>query len=71
MVRITTGENNTLVGMISMVRDYRINVPGKVEVQMEERRAGAPEAEESWAYPSDPHGFQLVYPVKSTPDYRT
>jgi len=62
---VTKGDDNRPIGMFYTVRDYWRSVPGKVNVRLEERSDGSPQAVKSWAYPGDPYGFEFVYPASA------
>ena len=54
--------NQTLVTTTFVVPAYRLDTPDKPVINLEERRAGAPEAIRTWFYPGDNSGWEFVYP---------
>ena len=59
---ITNGEENKLIGTTMTLPELRTTVPEKVNVGLEERRSGEPQALKSWTYPGYSNGYIFIYP---------
>jgi hypothetical protein len=61
MVEIMNGDESRPIGMFATIPEFEANIPDRVNVQFEERAAGAPPALKSWTYPGEEYGFELLY----------
>ena len=61
-VAIYNADEMHLIAMIRGIPGYRMDTPGKLILQFEERPSGQPEALKEWFYPGDDTGVEFVYP---------
>ena len=61
VVQIFNQGGTHLVATILAIPDYRMSATGKTVFQMDERKAGTPEAIHAWFYPGDLVGEEFAY----------
>jgi hypothetical protein len=63
LVAIYNADEMHLITTIQGIPGYRMETPGKVILQLEERPSGQPEALKAWFYPGYNSGVEFVYPT--------
>jgi hypothetical protein len=62
VVQVFDKNETHLYGTFLTVPDYHLKPTGKVIINFEERKPGAPEAVRAWFYPGENFGHDFVYP---------
>ncbi len=65
LVAIYNADERHLITTIQGIPDYRMETPGKVILQFEDRPDGGPEALKAWFYQGDNSGVEFVYPTQT------
>jgi hypothetical protein len=64
LVAIYNADEMHLITIIRGIPDYRMETPGKLILQFEERPSGQPEALKALFYPGYDSGVEFVYPTQ-------
>ena len=62
LVAIYNADDTHLITTVQGISDSRLETPGKLILQFEERSSGQPEALKEWFYPGDNTGVEFIYP---------